>query len=293
MVLSDPWLLLLGRGLMPTFVSMMEQLRWCEGFLFCFFFSFVWRWAYYWFWWKILFENQCGILPSHKVIHASSPASKGEGDLQSSRCVALLWWIPYTGFKLFHLGCWDGAQPTVTRIWPSFNCVQQNPSPGVLLWSLSLSVEAFSWFPWDRVPKVHRAAQVSALRGTDGLEALRVENKAVLCLWKPSWWLWDLAERWLLLSQYICIQLFCGSYLLTLGSRFLFMNAFKPKLPGSSHGNVLGNSSLSGCLLLWRYHSYNVYFHKLSVLVFFILLLLINAGETADFHSTKTPRSQM
>lgn len=39
-----------------------------------------------------------------QLILAFFPAYKGEWDLQSSGCVAFLWWSPYSGFKLFCLG---------------------------------------------------------------------------------------------------------------------------------------------------------------------------------------------
>lgn len=45
--------------------------------------------------------------PILQLLRAFSPAYKGEGDLQSSGCVAFLWWTPYTGFKLFCLGYWE------------------------------------------------------------------------------------------------------------------------------------------------------------------------------------------
>lgn len=45
--------------------------------------------------------------PVLQLLHSFSPAYKGEGDLQSSGCVAFLRWTPYTGFKLFCLGCWE------------------------------------------------------------------------------------------------------------------------------------------------------------------------------------------
>lgn len=45
--------------------------------------------------------------PILQLLHAFSPAYKGEGDLQSSGCVAFFWWTPYTGFKLFCLGYWE------------------------------------------------------------------------------------------------------------------------------------------------------------------------------------------
>lgn len=45
--------------------------------------------------------------PILQLILAFSPAYKGEWDLQSSECVAFLWWTPYIGFKLFCLGYWE------------------------------------------------------------------------------------------------------------------------------------------------------------------------------------------
>lgn len=218
--------------------------------------------------------------PILQLLRAFSPAYKGEGDLQSSGCVAFFWWTPYTGFKLFCLGYWetefiwqpqesgphliacDETRPPVAGRNPAgcrrggravFFC--QCPCKLLIdfhgtarsVWANELQS------PFSKVPVGWKCLKLR-------IKLLSVSSESL-----PRYWVLNLPGGQLFLSQYIRAQLICSNCLLTFRNKNLFLNVFEPKLPVTVHRKVLLNGSLSECLLLHNYRFCNADLYKLSM----------------------------